>query len=100
MGADPGYEVFRPLLVYNTVMGLVYVAGGVIAWRSLRPGRNVAAGIFVLNLAILLGVFWLYSTGGGIAVESLRAMTFRSAVWLVLFTALWWLARKTGPNGG
>ena len=30
-GTDPGYLVFRPLLIYNTLMGLVYVAGGVIA---------------------------------------------------------------------
>lgn len=22
---DPGYEVFRPLLIYNTAMGLVYL---------------------------------------------------------------------------
>lgn len=26
-GADPGYLVFRPLLVYNTVMGLMYLLG-------------------------------------------------------------------------
>lgn len=98
LGADPGYEVFRPLLIYNTVMGFVYVAGGLIAWRSLRPGRNAAAGIFVLNLAILLGIYLLHSSGSGIAVESLRAMTLRSAVWLGLFIALWWLARESGPN--
>lgn len=100
LGGDPGYEVFRPLLVYNTIMGLVYVAAGLIAWRNLRPGRNAAAVIFLLNLAVLLGIFLLHSTGGAIAVESLRAMTLRSVVWLVLFIALWWLARKPGASNG
>lgn len=100
LGADPGYEVFRPLLVYNTVMGFVYIAGGLIAWRNLRPGRNVAAGIFILNLAILFVVFLLYWAGGEIAAESLRAMTLRSAVWLAFFTTLWWTERKSCPTDG
>lgn len=95
LGADPGYEAFRPLLVYNTIMGLVYIAAGLIAWRSLPAGRNAAAVVLFLNLAVLLGIFLLHSTGSAIAVESLRAMTLRSAVWLALFIALWWLARKS-----
>lgn len=35
-GSDPGYIVFRPLLLYNTAMGFAYVAAGVIAWMSHR----------------------------------------------------------------
>jgi len=48
-GADPGYVVFRPLLIYNAAMGIAYVAAGVIAWRSLDRGKYAAATIFVLN---------------------------------------------------
>lgn len=97
-GINPGYEVFQPLLVYNTIMGLVYITAGLIVRRNLRLGRNAAAVIFLFNLVVLLGIFLLHSTGGTIAVESLRAMTLRSAVWLVLFIALWWLVPKPGAN--
>ena len=34
LGSDPGYIVFRPLLIYNTAMGIVYVAAAIIAWRN------------------------------------------------------------------
>lgn len=98
LGGDPGYQVFRPLLVYNTVMGFVYVVAGLVAWRGIRPGRNAAAAIFVLNLAVLLGIVVLQMAGSAIAAESLRAMTLRSGVWFVLFMILWWLVRKSVPG--
>ncbi len=94
LGADPGYEVFRPLLVYNTAMGLAYLAAGVAVWRSVRAGRSAAGAIFALNLFVLVSILLVYRGGGAVAVESLRAMTLRTVVWLVLFLAVWWLGRS------
>jgi hypothetical protein len=92
-GADPGYAVFRPLLIFNTTMGVAYVAAGLITLRSLARGRLASAAIFVLNLLVLAIIGYLFTTGGAVAVDSVRAMTFRSAVWLVLFLGLTWLGR-------
>lgn len=89
-GADPGYVVFRPLVIYNTAMGVAYVLAGVVAWRSLDRGKYVAAIIFVLNLLVLGGIGYLYASGGAVAIDSLRAMTFRTVVWLVLVVGLVW----------
>lgn len=99
LGSDPGYIVFRPLLIYNTAMGIVYVAAGVIAWRNLKQGTYVAAGIFVLNLFVLAAIYFLYTEGSSIAVDSLRAMTLRTVVWLVLFVGLGWLSSRKNPYG-
>ena len=96
LGADPGYEVFRPLLVFNTAMGAAYVAAGVTIWRSVSAGRYAAGAIFLLNLLVLAGIIIVYRSGGEVAVESLRAMTFRTVVWLVLFLA----AFAGRANGG
>ena len=96
-GSDPGYEVFRPLLIYNTAMGLAYVAAGVTVWRNVRAGRNAAGAIFVLNLLVLTGIFVIYRSGGGVAVESLGAMTLRTVAWLVLFFGAAWLVRRQEP---
>ncbi len=41
LGSDPGYEVFRPLLIYNTAMGVAYLAAGVTVWRSVNAGRKM-----------------------------------------------------------
>lgn len=50
LGSDPGYEVFWPLLIFNTAMGLAYLAAGMAIWRSVNVGRNAAGTIFLLNL--------------------------------------------------
>ena len=94
-GADPGYVVFRPLLLFNTAMGFAYVGAGVLAWRDLVRGRSAAAVIFGLNLCVLGAVGYLYSTGGAVAVDSLRAMTLRTGVWLAVWIVLTWLGRRT-----
>lgn len=93
LGSDPGYEVFRPLLVYNTAMGLAYVAAGAIFWRNVNAGRYAAGAIFLLNLLVLVGILVLYRAGDAVAVDSLRAMTLRTVVWLVLFVAMYWAGR-------
>ncbi|MFW5927416.1 MAG: hypothetical protein ACOCSR_05125 [Wenzhouxiangella sp.] len=95
LGADPGYVVYQPLLVFNTVMGLLYVAVAVMAWHKPVQGRNGAALIFGLNLLALIGIYVLHAYGAAIALDSLRAMSLRSGVWLVLLAGFWWLARWT-----
>jgi hypothetical protein len=87
-GADPGYVVFRPLLLCNTAMGFAYVAAGALAWRDVTRGRSAAAVIVALNLCVLGVVGYLYATGRAVAAESVRAMAFRSAVWLALWIGL------------
>ena len=85
LGSDPGYVVFRPLLGYNTVMGLVYVGAGALIWRDIAKGRWLAGAIALLNLAVLIAVFVIHQTGGKVALQSVRAMTLRTVFWLVAF---------------
>jgi hypothetical protein len=92
--ADPGYVVFRPLLVFNTAMGAAYLAAGISIWRGLRRGTSAAATVFALNLAALVAIGLLYMRGRGVALESLWAMTFRTIVWLGLFATLAVAARS------
>lgn len=98
-GADPGYIVFRPLLIYNIIMGIGYIAGGVLMWCNLNKGKYAAAAIFSLNLLVLGIIVYLYTTGSAIAINSLQAMTFRTMVWLLLFLALAWLSRRKQAAG-
>jgi hypothetical protein len=93
-GSHPGYIVFWPLLIYNTAMGVAYVAAGVIAWRKLERGKYAAAAIFALNLLVLGTIGYLYTAESSVAMESLRAMTLRTVVWLLLFLGLVWVGRR------
>ena len=94
LGSDPGYVVFQPLLIYNTIMGVAYLAAGITIWRSLILGKYAAGAIFSLNTLVLLGIILLYRSGGAVAVDSLGAMTLRTVVWLVLFLVASWLGRS------
>ncbi|MEO8102582.1 MAG: hypothetical protein ABI790_08650 [Betaproteobacteria bacterium] len=93
-GADPGYVVYQPLLIYNTAMGVAYLVAGVMAWRSLARGKAAAAVILALNVLVLCAIGYGYVTGSAVAADSLRAMTFRTVVWLVLFAGLTWLSHR------
>jgi hypothetical protein len=95
LGASPGYAVYLPLLRFNTIMGIAYVAVGLFAWRNLKFAVYGAAAISLLNLVALASITYLYAPGGPIASESLRAMTFRTIVWLVFLVVLAWAHRRS-----
>ena len=98
-GSDPGYRVFQPLLIYNTLMGVAYIAGGILILRNLPGGKKVAAAIFTLNLLVLGGIVFLYTSTDWVAVDSLRAMSLRTGVWLALLLGAVWLGRKKAVVG-
>ncbi|MEX0943807.1 MAG: hypothetical protein WD002_14825 [Pseudomonadales bacterium] len=98
-GSDPGYVVYKPLVIYNTVMGFAYVATGVIAWRNLFIARAMGGTIFSLNTIVFLVIIYLYRTGSSVAIDSVQAMTLRTVVWLALFTGFVWLNHKARPAG-
>jgi hypothetical protein len=94
LGSDPGYVVYMPLLRFNTIMGVAYIAVGVVAWRNLRLGVYGAAAICVLNLVAIAAIGYLYAPNGSIASTSVLAMTLRTVVWLALFLVLAWSSRR------
>ena len=87
-GADPGYVVFRALLVFNTIMGFVYILAGIWIWRDGPRGRVWAHGVALVNLAVLLIITLLYASGSAIAVDRLAAMTVRTLAWVAAGLAL------------
>lgn len=87
-GGDPGYVVYLPLLVFNTVMGIAYMAAGVMIWRNSARGQSAAGAILLLNLLALAFIIYQYRAGSAVAVDSLRAMSFRTVVWLLIFGGL------------
>ncbi len=93
-GRDAGYLVYRPLLVFNTVMGVGYLIAGMLAWSRASSGRNAAAVILGLNLLVLGRVAFLYRTSAVVAIDSVRAMILRSAVWLALLLVFAWATRR------
>ncbi|HEX6106833.1 MAG TPA: hypothetical protein VFZ26_14695 [Gemmatimonadales bacterium] len=97
LGGDPGYLVFRPLVLFNTAMGAVYVLAGILIWRTPAAVRPAAA-IALLNGVVLAGIVALRLAGGPVAGESVAAMTFRTAVWAAIWGALVWGGRRSAAR--
>ncbi len=93
-GWNPGYSVLGWLPVYNFVMGaLTVVIPAILLWRENRHARasaliffGVHAGATVLLLLVFRDV---------VATQSILAMTFRLAVWLVILVLIRASAQKT-----
>lgn len=83
-GVNPGYLVFKPLLIFNTVMGVAYVLAGVALWRDLPSSLRTVGMVLAINLVALGIIGVLYASGDNVAPDSLRAMTLRCTVWFVL----------------
>ncbi len=105
MGVNPGYFVYQPLLIFNTLMGGLYLLTGGIALFSVKKSVQLAAITFALNLIALATVFYLFKESNEIAaqglepenkiaIESLAAMTFRTLVWLILLIGFGWVNSK------
>jgi hypothetical protein len=94
LGRDPGYLVYRPLLLFNTAMGLAYLYAGFEAWKRSERGYTAAGAILAVNAAVLVWIVYLFRTQAEVvAIDSVRAMTLRTVVWLVLWGVLGWMWR-------
>lgn len=88
LGGDAGYEVVRPVLLFNTAMGVVYLATAMLILRDPARGRLAAIAIASVNLLVLLAVIARRAGGGIVATETLVAMTLRTVVWIGIAAAL------------
>ena len=86
--ADAGYEVVRPVLLFNSGMGVVYLIAAVLILRDVERGRLLAVGIAVVNVAVLLAIVMRRASGGMVADETLVAMTLRAGVWVAIAAVL------------
>lgn len=99
---EAGYEVVRPVLLFNTGMGVLYMAAAVLILRDIGRGRLLAGAIAALNAIVLLTVVVRRATGGLVADETLAAMTLRTGVWLAITAVLTIALRRDDMqlNGG
>lgn len=88
MGArDAGYPVVQPLLVFNMIMGVPYIAAGWLILARKPAAVRAAGAIALINLLVLGLVLW---PEWDVAPESRTAMAVRTVVWVVVYTALAW----------
>ena len=92
-GWNPGYSVLTWLPVYNFVMGLLALIPAILLWVNHR--YTLAASVTTLGIHTLVLLLLLSNFRGEVAFQSIAAMIFRLAVWIVILGLVFFQARST-----
>ena len=92
-GWEPGWFVLNWLPVYNFIMGVLTVfIPAILIWKNSRyamPAVFATFGIHAMVTLLLLSAF-----RGAPAAQSIFAMLFRLAVWLVILALMFFNSRQ------
>lgn len=86
-GWKPGWNVIAWLPVYNFVVGLLTLVPAYLLWINHRYALTASIVIFSLHTLALVLLFTVFRNTA--AFQSVGAMTFRIATWIVIFVLLW-----------
>ena len=79
----PNYTVLTWLVIYNITAGFLSIAAGILIWKPKKISftlTSVIAAAHITVLSLLLTVF-----SSTVSTNSVKAMVFRSVVWIVIF---------------
>jgi hypothetical protein len=76
------YPVLPWLLRYNVAMGFVSLAAGHGLWREQKWAATLSRIILACHGLVFLSLIGIYLLGKTVAVISIGAMLFRTAIWI------------------
>ena len=96
LGKDPGYHVINWLVLYNYTIGILTVfTTAVLIWTQHKYALPAAIGTLGVHALVVLIIQTAYR--GVVASDSLRAMTIRIVVWLIILTLMFVGSRRQRP---
>jgi len=78
----PNYNVLNWLVIYNVILGGISIIAAILMWKNNKSVRKIILAILISHLLVFL---YLYFLSQEVAVESIKAMCFRTSVWTVIF---------------
>ena len=96
LGKDPGYHVINWLVLYNYTIGILTVfTTAVLIWTQHKYALPAAIGTLGVHALVMLIIQTAYR--GVVTSDSLRAMTIRIVVWLIIPTLMFVGSRRQRP---
>ncbi len=77
----PNYNVLNWLVIYNVILGGISAVVSILIWNSTKSARKVIPVILILHILVLA---YLYFFIQEVALESIKAMSFRVSIWAVV----------------
>ena len=89
---NPGYTTFTALISYNVLMGLVSIVAGYLIWKNHKRALSLSGFITIGHIAVLLSLITVFNDI--VAQQSVKAMIFRSVIWVVIIITVSTLKRS------
>jgi len=80
--STPEYHVMDWLLVYNVFAGITSTAVSILIWKEYW--QAFTASVLIAASHIIVLVLLISAFNEITAIESIKAMTFRSTIWLII----------------
>ncbi len=84
---DPGYHILPWLVYYNVFTGLVSLFAGILIWKENAKALLFSGIITAGHISVLLSLRIIFDSV--VATQSIKAMVFRSTIWIILFFVVW-----------
>lgn len=85
----PDYTVFKPLLGYNVILGLIGLFTGVMILVKHKKAIMFSLIILIIHSTVLITIIVLYLSSNIIAMHSIQAMMTRVIVWFLIYVMVW-----------
>lgn len=76
------YNVLNWLVIYNVIFGIISIAASYLIWKRHLIAKKAI--VFVLSAHTII-VLYLNFFNETVASESIKAMSFRISVWIIIF---------------
>ncbi|MGB5436814.1 MAG: hypothetical protein WBM98_13050 [Maribacter sp.] len=88
---EVGYTVLKGLVVYNVAVGVLSIITAFLIWKNFTLSKKLTSLILIFHVSVLAYLYFFSET---VAMESIKAMTFRVVVWVLIFILI---RLKTAP---
>ncbi len=89
----PDYNVLTWLVNYNVIMGIVSIVTGLALWITHRFAFKLTSFVAIAHISVLALLLTVFSNI--VADHSIKAMVFRSVIWVMLYIIVW---KKSAPG--
>lgn len=77
------YTVLTWLVSYNVILGIISIITAYFIWKGISKGKNLTLFILIMHFMVFL---YLKFFSDNVAMDSIKAMIFRTSIWLLITT--------------
>jgi len=75
------YNILTWLVTYNVIFGVISIVAAYLIWNAKKLSKNLTLFILVMHFMVFL---YLKFFSDAVAIDSIKAMIFRTSIWLLI----------------